>query len=98
MDTKKMKRIKQIGIFIIFDIIAILITYLIAVLMFKVINLPVDTAEMTYVLPFIIIFKIMVFAIFGMYNMLVNHIGFEDVIKISVATAFTNVSIVVFLW
>ena len=98
MDESKKKRIKQVGIFIIFDVIAILITYLIAVVMFMVLDISVNTDEMRYMLPFIIIFKIVVFAIFGMYNMLANHIGFEDVIKISFATAFTNVSIVVFIW
>jgi FlaA1/EpsC-like NDP-sugar epimerase len=98
MNESKMKRIKQILVFITFDIIAILITYLIAILMFMVLEIPVDTNEMLYVLPGIIVFKIGVFALFGMYNMLVNHIGFEDVIKISVATAFTNISIVVFIW
>lgn len=98
MNESKKKRIKQISIFIIFDVIAILITYLIAVVMFMVLDIPVNTDEMEYVLPFIIVFKIGVFSIFGMYNMLANHIGFEDVIKISIATAFTNISIVVFIW
>ena len=98
MNGSKMKRIKQLIVVITFDVIAILTTYLIAILMFMVLKIPVDTEELFYALPVIIVFKISVFAIFGMYNMLVNHIGFEDVIKISVATIFTNVSIVVFIW
>ncbi len=98
MNDSFKKRIKQISIFLIFDVIAILITYFIAILMFKVLERPVDTEQMKYVLPFIIVFKIAVYAIFGMYSMLANHIGFEDVIKISIATVFTNVSIVVFIW
>ncbi len=98
MNEAKSRHVRQISVFIIFDILAILITYLIAVFMFMVLDIPINTDQMTYMLPFIILFKIGIFAIFGLYNMLANHIGFEDVVKISLVTIFTNVSIVVFIW
>ena len=98
MERLKMKRVKQILVYVSFDIIAIAITYLIAIFMFLVLDVGVNTDELYYMLPFIILFKIIIFSIFGLYNMLVNHIGFEDVIKISIATIFTNVAIVVFIW
>jgi FlaA1/EpsC-like NDP-sugar epimerase len=98
MKQSKMKRIRQVLTFISFDVIAILITYLIAILMFRVLEVPVNIDEVWYALPIIIAFKILIYSFFGMYSMLVNHIGFEDVVKISFVTIFTNVSIVVFIW
>jgi FlaA1/EpsC-like NDP-sugar epimerase len=98
MKQSKMKRIRQVVTFISFDVIAILITYMIAILMFRVLEVPISIDEMWYALPLIIVFKILIYSFFGLYSMLVNHIGFEDVVKISFATIFTNVSIVVFIW
>lgn len=98
MKQSKMKRIRQVLTFISFDVIAISITYMIAILMFRVLEVPVSTDEIFYALPIIIVFKILIYSFFGMYSMLVNHIGFEDVVKITFVTIFTNISIVVFIW
>ncbi len=98
MKQSKMKRIRQVLTFMTFDIIAILVTYLIAIFMFSVLEVPVEVDELWYAIPGIIIFKILIYSFFGLYSMLVNHIGFEDVIKISLATIFTNIAIVVFIW
>lgn len=80
-----------------FDIIMIGMTYLIAILMFLVLEIPVSSSELIFALPGIIIFKLIVFYIAGLYKMLENHIGFEDVIKITIVSMITNVAIVIFL-
>ena len=80
-----------------FDAIAITTTYLIALVMFIVIETPVDQQLLFMALPFIVGFKLIVFLMTGLYRMLANHIGFEDVMKISMVIVITNVVIVLFL-
>lgn len=80
-----------------FDAIAITTTYLIALFMFIVIETPVDQQLLFMALPFIVGFKLIVFLMTGLYRMLANHIGFEDVMKISMVIVITNVVIVLFL-
>lgn len=93
-----MKKIKQIIVYMIFDIVAISLTYAAALFMFKVIHMPINIKELYYMLPVIIVFKIIVFALFGLYRILANHVGFDDVIKISFAIILTNIIIVLFLF
>ncbi|MDX9691057.1 MAG: nucleoside-diphosphate sugar epimerase/dehydratase, partial [Acholeplasmataceae bacterium] len=49
-------------------------------------------------IPFIALFKIIVFYFFGFYSMLANHVGFEDVMKISLISIISNIAIVVFIF
>jgi FlaA1/EpsC-like NDP-sugar epimerase len=81
-----------------FDIIMIGITYLIAIFMFMVLEIPVNSDQLWYAIPSIIGFKLIVFYVAGLYRMLENHIGFEDVIKITIVTMVTNTLIVLFIW
>lgn len=83
--------------YMIFDAIAIATTYVIAIFMFIVLEIPVDRLEILIALPAIIVFKILIFYFTGLYRMLENHVGFEDVIKISIVSIFSNVAIVIFL-
>lgn len=98
MNQSKMKRIRQVITFMFFDVMAIFVTYMIAIFMFSVLNVSVNLDEIWIALPVIIVFKILIYSFFGLYSMLVNHIGFEDVVKITLATMFTNVAIVVYIW
>lgn len=80
-----------------FDTLMISLTYLIAIFMFMVIEMPVNSAQIWFALPGIIVFKLIVFYVTGMYRMLENHVGFEDVIKITIVTMATNIAIVIFI-
>ena len=81
-----------------FDVLMIGIAYLIAIFMFMVLEIPVNSNQLWYAIPGIIAFKLIVFYIAGLYRMLENHIGFEDVIKITIVTIVTNIMIVLFIW
>jgi FlaA1/EpsC-like NDP-sugar epimerase len=81
-----------------FDVLMIGIAYLIAIFMFMVLEIPVNSSQLWYAIPGIIAFKLIVFYIAGLYRMLENHIGFEDVIKITIVTIVTNIMIVLFIW
>jgi FlaA1/EpsC-like NDP-sugar epimerase len=80
-----------------FDAVMITVSYLIAIFMFMVLELPLDQYALYFALPGVIIFKLLVFYITGLYKMLENHVGFEDVIKIAVVSIISNVIIVVFI-
>ncbi|PKK98041.1 MAG: nucleoside-diphosphate sugar epimerase [Tenericutes bacterium HGW-Tenericutes-2] len=80
-----------------FDAVMITVSYLIAIFMFMVLELPLDQYALYFALPGVIIFKLLVFYITGLYKMLENHVGFEDVIKIAVVSIISNVVIVVFI-
>ena len=96
---KKMNfnRLLQICKYLFIDALAISLTYLVAIFMFKVVEIPFDNSSLFIALPFVIIFKLIVFYFFGLYKMLENHVGFEDVIKISIVSILTNVVIVIFI-
>jgi FlaA1/EpsC-like NDP-sugar epimerase len=49
------------------------------------------------ILPIIVVFKIFIYVIAGVYNMLTRHTGFEDVIKISALVILTNLGIVLII-
>jgi len=93
----KIDRYVNLSKYMFFDAIAIAATYFIALFMFRVIDTPVDQDIFFMALPFIIIYKIIAFFITGLYSMLANHVGFEDVIKITLVIIVTNILIVVFL-
>ncbi|MEW6605965.1 MAG: nucleoside-diphosphate sugar epimerase/dehydratase, partial [bacterium] len=58
---------------------------------------PVETEQLWFAIPSIIVFKLLVYYFSGLYKMLINHVGFEDVIKIAVVTIASNVAIVIFI-
>ena len=80
-----------------FDAVMITVSYLIAIFMFMVLELPLDQNALYVALPSVIIFKLLVFYITGLYKMLENHVGFEDVIKIAIVSIVSNIVIVVFI-
>lgn len=98
MKNTRLNHFLYIAKYMIFDILMIGLTYLVAIFMFMVIDVPVKYDELWFAIPGIIAFKLIVFYIAGLYRMLENHIGFEDVIKIAIVTSVTNVLIVLFIW
>lgn len=80
-----------------FDTIMIAVTYMIAILMFMVLDLSLDSQMIIYALPLVIVFKLFAFYIAGLYKMLVNHVGFEDVIKIAIVVIVSNILIVIYI-
>jgi len=97
MKKVKTGRILQTLKYMFFDALMIAAIYIAAIFMFIALAIPVDQNAVYYALPTLIIFKIVVFYIFGLYNMLANHVGFEDIIKISIVSVFTNIVIVIFI-
>lgn len=98
MKRNKYTHILSILKYMFFDIIMIGLTYLIAIFMFLVLDIPVNSNQLWYALPGIIVFKLIIFYIAGFYRMLENHVGFEDVVKIALVTSISNILIVFFIW
>ncbi|MCR3905707.1 MAG: polysaccharide biosynthesis protein [Tenericutes bacterium] len=98
MKRSSLQRYVNLSKYMIFDAIAIAVTYLIAVFMFLVLEIPVDQEAVVYAIPLVIIFKLVVFYFSGLYKMLVNHVGFEDVIRIAIVVIISNVAIVLFIF
>lgn len=98
MKRTNFQRYVNLSKYMIFDAMAIAVTYLIAVFMFLVLEIPVDHNLVFYAVPLVIVFKLIVFHFSGLYKMLVNHVGFEDVIKIAIVVIVSNVAIVLFIF
>ncbi|HAX03411.1 MAG: hypothetical protein A2Y45_00380 [Tenericutes bacterium GWC2_34_14] len=98
MKNTRLNRFLYIAKYMFFDFAMITVTYLVAIFMFMVLEIPVKYDELWIALPGVIAFKIVIFYIAGLYRMLENHIGFEDVIKITIVTIVTNIAIVLFIW
>ena len=92
-----LKRYLKLLKYAFFDAIMIAISYLIAIFMFMVLELPLDETALFIALPSVIAFKLIVYYFSGMYKMLENHVGFEDVIKITIVAILSNVAIVIFI-
>ena len=79
------------------DTIMIIMSYLFIVIMFNVINIELDIKKIGMTLPCIVIFKLVIFYFSGFYKMLPKHVGFEDVMRISIVVALTNILIVLYI-
>ena len=97
MKNSRLNHFLYIAKYMFFDVLMIGLTYLVAIFMFMVIEVPVKYDQLWFAIPGIIVYKLIVFYITGLYRMLENHIGFEDVIKISIVTVVTNVLLVLFI-
>jgi len=84
--------------YMLFDAMAIAATYFTAFFMFRVIDISLSYDYLVIGLPLVILFKLIVFFIFGLYKMLANHVGFEDVIKIAIVSVITNIVLVIFIY
>ena len=86
----KLKQLLYKSQLVILDIFLITATYTMTVAMLRVIGLRVVISEAFYILPLLVVFKILLYWIFGLYRMLLAHVGFEDLMKIILVTLITN--------
>lgn len=88
--VKKLKLIRRIE-FMLIDTLAIFLTYGMAIFAFRVWGMTIPAENTLLFLPSVIIIHLFVFSIFGFYRMLVEYVGFEDVIKISAVIIGINI-------
>ncbi len=74
----------------IMDAFSIAITYALLVIMFRLVEIPVSFNVIFTLMPFIIAIKLFIFYIFGLYHMVLSHVGFEDVAKIVIIAIISN--------
>lgn len=83
--------------YVLFDSITIILSYLLSIWLFGFMGIQSTYENLIIILPIIVVFKIFIYVIAGVYNMLTRHTGFEDVIKISALVIFTNLGIVLII-
>jgi len=85
--------------FMFIDSLGIIITYVLAILTLKytgVSGFNMQTA--LYILPFVLVFKIVSYLVLKLYKLVLDNVGIDEVFRIFVAVALTNIVIaVVFL-
>lgn len=84
---------------IVVDIILIFVAYFATIMMYMAVDVEyeIDIMMLAIALPSIAIFKIAVMYALGIYRMLSRHVGFEDVMRIAIASVITNVVIVLYI-
>ncbi len=92
-----LKKIFESYSYIFIDAIMIAMAYTFSMFFFYNIGVEVDARALATTVPFIIIFKIVVFLMFKVYQMLPKHFAFEDALIISVVSFGSNLVIVIFL-
>ena len=98
MKDPKVRSFLHLIKYMVIDAVMIGVTYLLVFSLFYVLEVDATVYDhFWYALPVIIGLKIIIFYIAGLYRMLENHIGFEDVIKISIIVTLTNTAIVLFI-
>ncbi len=97
MKNLTFKKIKGALPFVLIDILAICLTYLVTVFAFYIWEFDVNINEILIALPFIVLAHFIAYLLAGVYGMLTEYFGFEDFIRIAFATIAVNVLIVVFL-
>lgn len=97
MDKSVFKTIKGALPFILTDILAICLTYLVSVFVFYILEIDVSVDKIAMALPFIVLAHLIAYLIVGVYGMLTEFFGFEDFIRIVATTIVVNILIVVFL-
>ncbi len=83
--------------YMVFDIIAVILPYLITIFMFKIVDIEISVTRVLLALPFVLVLKLIVFYLFGFYHILLRHIGFEDFIRITIAIVLTNALILAYI-
>jgi len=84
------KRIIRTVQLVTLDAFSILLTFVLAILLLRLSGVSVDMGMAYMLLPFIIVSKIAFYILFGLYRMLVDHVGFEDIMRIAMVVIVTN--------
>ncbi len=90
LKSKKLKRILRTFQFLVWDAFSILATYVLAIVMFTLLEWPIDMGVVFMLLPIIIVVKIFFYFLFGLYHMMLDHVGFEDMFKIATVAIVSN--------
>ncbi|MDT8336340.1 MAG: polysaccharide biosynthesis protein, partial [Candidatus Izemoplasmatales bacterium] len=92
---KKLLKKSRIG-FMVIDALGIALTYMLAIFALWLIKVPnFDYINAIIILPFMIVFKLIVFYIFKVYHLVLVNVGLDEVVKITWVVSLTNLIIVI---
>ncbi len=93
--SRKLLKKSRIG-FMVIDAIGIALAYMIAIFALWLIKVPnFDYINAIIILPFVIVFKLIVFYIFKVYHLVLVNVGLDEVVKITWVVSLTNIIIVI---
>lgn len=82
--------------FAIIDAFSISLTYVLAMLLFYALDITISMRETYSIVLIIIGIKIAFYILFGLYRIMIEHIGFEDLMKIVIAVIISNFFLMMF--
>jgi len=81
---------------IIYDILSISLTYGLAIGALTITNVAnFDHMTAKIVLPFVIVFKLVIYIVFKLYRLVLDNAGFDEVFKIAVAVMVANIILII---
>lgn len=93
-DRFNVSYLKKSWLFVLFDILAITVTYLITYVALVFTEVPVALNKILLILPFVIVLHLVVYLFVGVYSALSEYFSFNDVVRIIVGTIITNLILV----
>jgi len=94
--SKKYHKLFKTAQFFVLDAFSILFTYFSTILVLRVWEIEVSFSKVAIGLPLVLAFKLLAYYIFGLYKMIVKHVGFEDIIRIAIVAILSNTAIALF--
>jgi len=83
--------------FILIDIIGISVTYALAIMALYMMDVANFNLKQAFIiLPFVVIFKIVVYFFLKLYQMVLDNVGLDEVFRIAVGVVLTNLVIAIF--
>ena len=79
----------------IIDSIGIALTYLLTIFALWMFKLPgFDYMRALMILPIIVVYKLLIYFLFKLYNLILVNVGLDEVLKIIVVVSFSNLLII----
>ena len=93
---RKKRLLNKTGvIFMIIDSIGIALTYLLTIFALWMFKLPgFDYMRALMILPIIVVYKLLIYFLFKLYNLILVNVGLDEVLKIIVVVSFSNLLII----
>jgi len=88
--SMRLKRFIRTAQFLLLDAFSIVVTYAITIFMFILVDIEIHMNLVFMVLPVIVLIKLLFYYIFGLYHMILDHVGFEDVFRIAAVAIVSN--------
>ncbi|MFA7075965.1 MAG: nucleoside-diphosphate sugar epimerase/dehydratase [Candidatus Izemoplasmatales bacterium] len=82
-------------IFMVTDAFGITLTYFLAIFALWTMVPEFDYVQPLIILPFIVVFKIAIYYLFKLYHFVLENVGLDEVVKISLVVTMTNIIIIV---